>query len=318
MFRPGTEFPKINVNFVLNTGGLGDNIAALPAMRFIKDTYPWVTPYLYVPDYFLPLARNMLPDMIIRPFSKMKKTFNTIWAGRQTRLKGHDSLSTHLVDYNFNCLANKQVRAKDKNYLKLDINNINTQKFDLPQDYVVITTGFTAKIREFLPEKVNAIVEYLNNRKISVVFIGSHQANTGANGSVNNIIGNFNDAIDYTKGINLLDKTTLLEAGKIIAQSKCMIGLDNGLMHLAGCTDVPIIGAYTSVEPHLRLPYRNNELGYNCYTVVPPESCIDRFFQSNIDFLYEVDLRYCYYGDYEMIKSLPTEDFIKHLENILK
>ena len=285
-------------------------------MRFIKDTYPWVTPYMYVPDYFLPLARNMLPDVIIRPFSKQKKMFNQTWPGRQTRLVGHDSLSTHLIDYNFNCLANKQVDVKHKNYLKLDTSRINIDKFDLPRDYVVITTGFTAKIREFVPEKVNGIVNYLNERQMPVVFLGSKQAITGANG-VNDIVGHFNEGIDYSKGISLVDKTTLLEAGKIIAQSKCMIGLDNGLMHVAGCTEVPIIGAFTSVAPHLRNPYRHNELGWNCYNIVPPESCVDRFFQSNIDFVYNVDLRYCYYGDYDMIKSLKVEDFIAALEKVL-
>lgn len=316
MLRKGTEFPRVNVNFVLNTGGMGDNIAALPAMKFIQDTYPWVVPYLYVPDYFLPLARNMLPNMIIRSFSKMKKSFNSNWPGRQTRLKGHDSLSTHLVDYNFNCLANKQVGPEHKNYLKLDLNPIKIEKFDLPKDYVVITTGFTAKIREFLPEKVNAIVKYLNERNMPVVFLGSRQANTGVSG-VDDIIGNFNNEIDYTKGISLVDKTSLLEAGKIIAGSKCIIGLDNGLLHVAGCTDTPIISAYTSVAPHLRLPYRNNQLGWNCYPIVPPETCIDRFFQSNIDFLFDVDLRFCYYGDYEMIKSLRVEDFIEALEKVL-
>lgn len=318
MLREGTEFPKLNVNFILNAGGLGDNICSLQVIRFIKDTYSWVTPYLYVPDYFLPLARNMLPNVIIRPFSKMEKLYNATWSGRQTRLKGHDSLSTHLVDYNFNCLANKQVDIKHKNYLKLDLDPIKIDKFDLPEEYVVITTGFTARIREFLPEKVNPIVSYLNERKMPVVFLGSHQASTGAGGGVDNIIGNFSKEIDYAKGINLVDKTTLLEAGKIIAGAKCIIGLDNGLLHLAGCTETPIIGAYTSVAPHLRLPYRNNELGYGCYTVTPPETCKERFFQSNIDFLFEVDLRFCYYGDYEMIKSLKVEDFINHLETILK
>lgn len=317
MYRKGTEFPKLNVNFLFNSGGLGDNICCLQVMRFIKDTYPWVTPYIYVPDYFLELARNMLPDLIVRPFSKLKKQYNEQWPGRQTRLKGHDSLSTHLVDYNFNCLANKQVDIKHKNYLKLDTSRIHIEKFDLPKEYVVISTGFTAKIREFLPEKVNAISEFLNKRNMPVVFLGSKQASTGIEG-VDDIKGNFNNEIQYDKGINLIGKTSLLEAGKIIAESKCMIGLDNGLMHVAGCTDVPIIGAYTSVAPHLRLPYRNNELGYNCYTVIPPETCQDRFFQSDIDFLFDVDLRNCYYGDYQMTKSLPVEEFIKHLETILK
>lgn len=316
MFRPGTEFPKQNINFILNTGGIGDNIAALPALKFIQESYPWVTPYVYVPDYFLPLIRNMLPDIISRPFSKMKEKYNDTWAGRQTRLKGHDSLSTHLVDYNFNCLSNRQVDIKHKNYAKLDLDRINIEKFKLPTDYVVITTGFTAKIREFLPEKVNSIASYINNRNVRVVFLGSHQAATGAQ-NCDPIIGSFNKEINYTQGIDLINKTTLLEAGKIIANSKAIVGLDNGLMHLAGCSEVPIIGAFTSVAPHLRNPYRHNELGYKCYNVIPPETCTDRFFQSDIDFLYDVDLRFCYYGDYEMIKSLKVEDFITALEKVL-
>lgn len=315
MLREGTELPKLNINFLLNTGGLGDNICTLPVMKYIMDHYTWVTPYMYVPDYFLPIVRNILPDIISRPFSKAEKVFNGTWAARQTMLKGHDSLSTHLVDYNFHALANKQVDIEYKNYLKLDVDRISISKFKLPEEYVVITTGFTAKIREFLPEKVNAIVQYLNDRNMPVVFLGNRQANAGA--GVSNILGSFNSDIDYTKGINLVDKTSLLEAGKIIAGSKCIIGLDNGLMHLAGCTDVPIIGAFTSVAPHLRNPYRNNELGWNCYNVVPPETCKDRFFQSNIDFLYNFDLKYCYYGDYDMIKSLKVEDFISALEKVL-
>lgn len=316
MIRPGTEFPKLNVNFILNTGGIGDNIASLPALKYVKESYPWITPYIYVPEYFLPLIRNMLPNVISRPFSKMKKFYNDTWPGRQTRLVGHDSLSTHLVDYNFNCLANKQVDIKYKNYLSLDCEAIDIEYFNLPEEYIVITTGFTAKIREFLPEKVNAIVQYLNERNIPVVFLGSKQAATGSQ-NCDPIIGNFNQEIDYTKGINLLNETTLLEAGKIIANSKCIIGLDNGLMHLAGCTEVPIIGAFTSVAPHLRNPYRHNELAWNCYNVIPPETCQDRFFQSDIDFVYDVDLRNCYYGDYQMTKSLKVEDFITALEKVL-
>lgn len=285
-------------------------------MHYIQQSYPWVTPYLYVPDYFLNYARNVLPDMIIRPFSKREKFLNTTWAGRQTLLKGHDSLSTHLVDYNFNCLANKQVDIKYKNYRPLNLEKINIERFKLTKDYVVITTGFTAKIREFLPEKVNAIVDYIKSRNVEVVFLGSKQTATGSQ-FCDPIIGNFNKEIDYDKGINLVDKTSLLEAGKIIAQSKAIVGLDNGLLHVAGCTEVPIIGGFTSVAPHLRNPYRHNELGWNCFNVVPPETCQDRFFQSDIDFLYNVDLRNCYYGDYEMVKSLPVEGFISALEKVL-
>lgn len=309
------DFPKQNINFLLDSGGLGDHICNLVAMRYIKDHFPWITPYLYVPDYFLDFARNLIPDMIIRPFSKGEKLFNKTWPGRQTAMKGHDNLSTHLVDYGFHSLANRQVPIEDKNYLKLNLDKIKIDKFNLPKDYVVITTGFTAPIREFKAEKVNAIVRYLNDKQVTPVFLGSHQAFTGYKDA--KIEGKFNEEIDYSKGMNLVNKTNLLEAGKIIAGSKAIVGVDNGLLHVAGCTDVPIIGGYTSVAPEIRLPYRKNELGWNCFAVEPPDSEIEKYCQSKWDFVYDHDYRESYLKNDNLINSLPVAKFIEYLEKIL-
>jgi len=309
-------FKSEKINFIFDDGGLGDNIARMVTMRYIKDHFPHVTPYLYVPDYFLPVARNLVPDLIIRPFSKGHKLFDEKLPGRHTNLRHHDTLATHLVDHTFHALSNRQVDIKFKNYLKLDTKFIHIEKFKLPEKYVVMTTGFTAPIREFKPEKVNSIVQYLNDKGMAVVFLGSHQAKVGA--TVEDIKGNFADTIDYSKGIDLINKTSLLEAGKIIAQSQAIVGVDNGLMHLAACSDVPIIGGYTSVDPVHRLPYRHDEKGWNCYTVVPPESEPEKFCQSRWDFVYNHDFRFSYFKNDDLINSLKAEDFIAHLETILK
>lgn len=310
------NYPKLNINFLLNTGGIGDNIAALPAMQFIRKNYPWVTPYLYVPDYFLPVARNMIPDMVIRPFSKGEKMFNGSWIGRQTLLKGHDSLATHLVDYNFHALCNRQVPDADKNYLSLNLNWIHTEKFKLPKDYVCIATGYTAPIRKFPGHTVNEIVDYLAKRNIAVVFLGSKQAETG--GSVSDIISNFPLDVDYSKGINLVDKTSLLEAGKIIAGSKALVAVDCGLMHIAGCTEAPIIGGYTSVDPVMRMPYRHDKLGWNVYKVEPPNSEPEKYFQSQLDFIYNKDFKFSWLENENLVNSLTAQMFIEQLEKVLE
>lgn len=311
------DFPKVNINFLLNTGGLGDNIAALPALKYIEDSYPWVTPFLYVPDYFLPIVKNMMPDMIVRSFSKAEKKFNGRWPARQTKLIGHDSLATHLVDYNFHCLANKQVDISFKNYLKLDISRINVTKFqeDLYNDYIVIACGYTAPIRKFPGHTINKIVEFIKSQGLTVVFMGSHQASTG--GYVNNILSDFDENIDYTQGVDLLDKTTLLEAGKIIAEAKAIIGIDCGLMHIAGCTDTNIIGGYTSVEPRLRLPIRNNEFGYRCYIVEPPDNQPEKYCQSRLDFVYDHDFRHSFSKTDDLVNSLTADMFIEQIKKVL-
>src|SRR5207245_757155 len=114
-----------------------------------------------------------------------------------------------------------------------------------------------------------------------------------------------------------INKTNLLESREIINKAKTIVGLDNGLLHIAGTTNIPIIGGFTTVEPKYRMPYRNNVLGYNYYPVVPPESLVCRFCQSNWTFTYEQDFKVCYYKDYLCIKQLSADLYIKELEKIL-
>lgn len=285
------------------------------AINYIRDNYSeHVQPYVWVPDYFYDLAKNLCPDVIIRPFSKAEKKFNPHWVGRRTTNPQHDALATHLVDHAFHVLVNKQVRTEFKNYPILDLKPIDISRFNLPDKYVIITTGFTAPIREMLPVVVNEISDYSLSKGYIPVFLGSHQAALGIEDT--GIVGNFKTEIDYSKGLSLIDKTTLLEAGKIIAGAKTIVGLDNGLLHLAGCTEIPIVMGFTSVEPYLRLPYRHNELGWNVFSIVPDESIKCRFFQSNWTLFYDHDFKYCN-NNYECVKNLTSDKYIRILEKIL-
>ncbi len=256
-----------------------------------------------------------MPDIVVRPFSKGDKLFNSKWPGRQTLMKGHDTLSTHIADYAFHNLANRQVEDKHKNYLKLNLNWIHINKFKLPEEYITIAVGYTAPIRKFPAHTVNAIVSYLNEREIPVIFLGSKQANAGS--YVDNIVSDFPEDIDYSKGMDLVDKTSLLEAGKIIANSKCLIGIDCGLMHVAGCTSTKIVGGFTSVDPKLRNPYRDGILGKDCYNIVPPDSEPEKFFQSRMDFFYGHDFKFSYFKNDNLVNSLTAEMFIEQLEKVL-
>lgn len=315
MLREGTNLKKEKINFLFSDGGLGDNICRMTTMKYIKEQYPHVKPYLWVPDYFLELARHLVPGIQTRSFTLGKMFYDEKLPGRRTSDNHHDTMRSHLVDNAFHLLANKQVDIKHKNYIPLRLNEIDINKFHLSNKYVIITTAFTAPVREMLPEVVNKLSDYIKSKGYEVVFLGNRYSKVGA--LVDNIKGNLKEDIDFTKGIDLIDKTNLLEAGKIIAGAKALVGLDNGLMHLAGCTDVPIVGGYTTVEPIYRLPYRNNQLGWNCYPVVPEETLKCRFCQSNFDFIYDHDFRTCYYKDYKCTKMLTAEKYTEQLEKIL-
>lgn len=293
---------------------LGDHVARMSAVKYICDNLKHVDLYLYIPDFFVPVAKNLVPNIRIRGFSEKHK-YDPKLTAIKTSCQQHDTLATHLTDHAFNVLVNKQVDIEHKNYCKLNTKKIDITKFKLPEKYVVVTTGFTANVREWPASSVNETVDYINSRGYTTLFLGSRAV--PVNGMADNITGNFNNSIDYSKGIDLIDKTTLLEAGKIIAQSKCIIGVDNGLLHLAGTTDVPIIGGFTTVEGKYRFPYRNNQLGWNFYSVNPNESLGCRFCQSNWSLVYDHDFRNCWYNDRLCVSQMTSDKFIYHLKNIL-
>jgi ADP-heptose:LPS heptosyltransferase len=314
MFRDGHFRPKYTLTIVFNDGGLGDNIARMTAIKYIKDTNKNFHINLIVPDYFKELANNLVPDLEIHTFSEGPSHWMRKAPALQTRNAAHDALKSHLVDHAFHVLVNRQVDIEDKNYCKLNTKAIDITKFNLPEKYVIVTTGFTAPVREMLPQTINDVVTFVKSKGYEVVFLGSKEAATGMQ---HNIQGNFKEEIDFTAGIDLINKTSILEAGKIISQAKTIVGLDNGLLHLAGTTDIPIVMAFTTVDPVHRLPYRNNQLGYNCQVVVPEPSLKCRFCQSNWDFVYNHDFKYCFYKDYKCTKMLTANKYIEKLNLLL-
>lgn len=214
-----------------------------------------------------------------------------------------------------------EVEDKHLNYLPVDISDVNLDKFCLnSQPYVVICVGFTSKVREFLPNYVNQVVQYVKRKGYRIVFLGKKETSTGS-GHV--IRGIFKNEIDYTAGLDLLDQTSLAEAQKIMSEAKCVIGTDSGLIHLAATSDVPIVCSFTTVKPMHREPYRNDIRGFNFHSVEPPESLGCRGCQSNMQFTHKHDFTTCYYvenkedTEIQCVKQVTPIMYINKLEGIL-
>src|SRR5271165_1265329 len=97
LFRTNTKAPaKEHVNFFMNLGGLGDLIARLPAIKYCETNIPNVIPHVWVPDYAIPLCKNLLPKSIIKPFSKGEKECNNNLPGRKAEHPSINTLQSHL------------------------------------------------------------------------------------------------------------------------------------------------------------------------------------------------------------------------------
>lgn len=62
---------------------------------------------------------------------------------------------------------------------------------------------------------------------------------------------------------------SLRETANHIAASCAFVASDSALLHLAGATDTPIIGLFTSVKAEYRLPWRQGVMGLRCAAVTP-------------------------------------------------
>lgn len=283
----------------------------MTALDYIKH-YPWIKPRIFVPDYLKALAQNVLPERDIFNFTEMRAHYDPNKPTKTTKWDGHTSpMKIHLVDYAFLKLLDENPSIEHKNYLK-----VTPQSTIYTSNSVVITTGYTAKVREFPPEEINKISSWLISKNITPIFLGQTNTKTGVKHSIQ---GNFDSKVDFTNGINLIDKTSLLEAASIMENAKAVIGVDNGLLHLAGMTSKPIIMGFTTVSPEIRAPIRNNIQGHNCQYVTPDVTLGCRFCQQRTNFLYGHDYRNCLpqYKDYLCTKQMTAEKFIPHLEKLI-
>lgn len=307
---------RADINCILLNGGIGDHMGSLVAVNYILKTYSWINLLVWVPDYLLEYAKNVLPERaIVRDYTAMKikydrnrTTITTEWDGRTSPMKMHS------IDYAFFKLCDENPSIDKKNNLKVNFNRVDISNFSLPEKYVVICTGYTVGVREFNAKAVNEIVDWLNSKGYTAVFVGQDSTPTGAKHIIN---AKFNAEVNYSKGINLINKTSLLQVSKITQGSKAVVGVDCGLLHLAGGTDAPIVAGFTTVRPELRAPIRNNILGHNFYPVVPDSSLKCRFCQSDTNFLYDHDYKNCIYEDLACIPQLTSTKFIESLQKFL-
>ncbi len=306
--------PETHVNIAFNYGGLGDDIARLPALKYMLKTNPHAKVTLACPDYLIPIIEHFFIEQLanIVPFSRLTPEMKRLnWI--QTKTEFFTPMHTHLVKHAFSYICDTvDVPIEEMNYLRFRLEEIDVTRFTLPEKYVVITTGYTAIVRKLSASTVNEVSEYLVQKGITPVYLGAKETYRG--GVAEKIEGKFDEEVDYSKGIDLRDKTTILEAAQIMSKARCVVGLDNGLLHVAGCTSVPIVAAYTNALPSHRLPIRNSVLGYDCKVVTPPgcHAC-----QSTTNFLPDQDYRNCVWPQLACASKLTSDLFLKQLEEIL-
>lgn len=322
-FRPGTMCFPMRLNFIFINGGMGDYVCWLRPIQWLAECATWIDGTLIVPNYMLDLAKYFLreyPRWNVVSYTNLKD----IPSADDTPFRGpvvlqNESLNAtggHLLTCGWVYFCNKE-RAPDgpdargipwDSYPRFEQGYLDN--VELPTDAVVNLTGKryavlaignteASKSRRIPGEYWNPIIEHVVAQGLTPVFLGKAVVDTG---NAKNIHTIFSDKIRYDLGVNLLDQTTLTQAAAIMSRAEVVIGHDNGLLHLAGCTDVPIVFGYNLASPQHREPHRPVGKVFNVTLNDAELACIHC--QSRTNFLIGFSFRECFYGDLACIPKL--------------
>ena len=299
---------------ILTDGGCGDLICELVAVDWNIKHHPYVHFHVWVPDYLLDFAKHVLPGQTVRPFSKAKSKFRNDIEGMTTAwCTNHTAMRTHPIDYGFHMLSDRHIYdMSQKNYLQIDPTRIKAD-FDLPKDYVVIQGTAAEEVKAMPVATINAITQYVKGKGCTPVYLGKEESHTG-----------FKDMkakakvlpADFSQGINLINKTSLLEAAKVISGAKAFVGMDGGLTHLAGHTDTEIVAGYTLVDPVHIAPIRKNGQTYKFHAIQPDKDIPNRYYQTWHSGFMKGDFR-VFPGWEKVVENMTSDKFITILKEIL-
>lgn len=306
MFRPGTQMYPQKLSCIFINGGMGDYISWLQAIRWLASEATWIEGTLVAPKYMREFAEYFLKpfpkwDFVDHSELKTRKDLDGIPFRGPVVLEQQalNATGAHLSTCGWVYYTNKEKAPEGwdsyPQFKQDDLDNILTKYGrGVPSygRYAVITTGITTPSRNVPGKYWNYIIDYVRDLGLTPVFLGKAVVETG---NARNIHTSYDSAVNFNLGLDLRDKTSLLEAAAIMSRSAVVIGHDNGLLHLAGCTAAPIVFGYNLASPEHREPKRPIGKTYNVTLTHKELACTHC--QSNFNFLLGYNFRQCYYGD---------------------
>ena len=296
--------------FMLNSIAMGDVIASAPVIRYmVENFYPDHKNYkLCLKMSFRPFFK-FVPDDNILDFDEKDNmwgipqgysiaTLNKKVEPRLTRLTPKHM---HLSQFAGLQMSSRIIDKSLLNYEPLDLVDVSKFGIDFSKA-VVLITSYRDVTRMWKNDSILGFAEFLKSRGFIPVFIGKSDMDSTHGDNIKTKISLPEDISEY--GVDLRNKTSIVELASIMSKSRAVCGIDSGPIHLAGTTPVPIICGYTSVSPEYRIPIRE----YGITIPIEPElhciGCESKWHSSYWNF------ENCFYKTAECVNMMTTDKFI--------
>lgn len=321
MYRADGQHNRDTINYILNISSIGDSICTIPALRYLTSNFESDFK-IWMGKEKIPLYEQFIPKKYIyfseNHFTEVDRSKMTKTASLSAPI---NNANGNLVEFFNWSILNKNIPQELWYYPKWEDPGIDLSKHgDIDwEKAIILPVNFIWLSRAILSTEWNKLVDYIVEKGYLPVFVGKEAKHEHAR------LGNYQIVktpknIDFSKGVDLRDKTNLKELLAILSKAKAVVGADSGILHLAALTNVEVIGAYTAVDPEIRIPWRLNEegtaeRGWRFQTVVPEVPC--RFCASHMIVEQGHDFIGCLYDDFQCMKEITAEKLIEKLENVL-
>jgi len=290
---------------------MGDVIAAAPVIKYAIETFHKNTDYaVLVRPYYWDIYKTFVPEDKLKdqsqPFS-CKLPWQIRYLNTQRSANARTtSMHMHLSSFASIQLLNRIVPLHELNYLPLPEVDVSHFNVDFSKAVLIVVT-YRDEVRKIPFETVAGIAEWVKNKGLIPVFIGKIDFSEQWKNSPFRLA--FEN--ELPDGVNLLNKTSILEMASIMAKARAVVGFDSGPIHVAGTTSVPIVCGFTNVAPEHRYPIRTKGIFIPVAPDVPCKHCQSYWCLNYHDF------GYCYFKHTDCIKEMTSARFTKVLKHLI-
>lgn len=256
----------MSIAISINSGGLGDTLAAIPTIRKVSKAYETpITVFSHYPNLFQnhPCVKETFNLNSSKEGYTILNTFNQL-AGKQHSIGGQKTQfkHPHIHISQFHALSLGFTLLPEEMEMDLYIK----KNWEVPyKNYVVIHPTHTWPSRTWDVKNWQELVYQLNSKNIPVIAIGKTSKEYGNLG----VYEKTPMDIEIPYGENFMNspKSTIPKLLGLLDKADYVITMDSGVLPLAGTTNTHIVQLGSSINPKHRAPYRKGTQDYK-YTYV--------------------------------------------------
>ena len=273
---------------IIHLNQIGDLIFSLPLLKALRENHPSASIHSLVKPYLQELlVDSPFVDMVIPRKSGLTAKFNLFKNIRKNnydlvislaraeeclmltglsrakikagfsyfpwdlclnikeQIEGHNSWYN-----NAKLLKRLNITVTKTDYVGLLNVNKNKSDLNLPEKFVIISPGTSKRrlTKTWQKEKFAELMLLLKEKyRLSAVLIGGMD-NQEYNSEIIRILEK-KDREKNSDLLNLTGKIGLASLCSVIKRASLFVGIDSGVMHMASCLDIPVVGLFGPTDP---------------------------------------------------------------------